>query len=205
MKTKNFNKRGNQAIGIAILGFTLFFCSTFITNAQVKIDTYSMSALGNKDYNNFDISISDDNTIWIDAYATYSPGEKCGFILEESMQSGFISTLENARDQFSEWKRVSIDNNITEVKMKMDYIFFTGGYFSYLNKLKSDSNVRVIYAFTYFNGDYVLIMNLEKMTAEDNDLISFEGTSVIFNSEQEIDTFLSKISEKSIKSNSAKL
>ncbi len=204
MNLTGLKKIGSKEIGITILGFALILGSAFFAKAQVKIDTYSMNALGNLKYNNFDISISDNNTLWVDAYATYNPGDKCGLKIEGFLQPDFIYTLEKAKEQYSEWKKVSVEKNITEVRMKMDYVFASEGYFSYFNTLKYDRNVTVIFAFTYFKGDYVLIMNLEKMTALDNELVTFDGTSVIFNSEEEIDSFISKISPESIANHRAK-
>jgi len=205
MKIPVLKKKGNQVIAITILGFTLILGSASFAKAQNKIDTYSMSALGHQEFNNFDISISDDNTLWIDAYATYSPGEKCGLKIEGFLQPDFLYTLEKAKEQYSDWKKISVEKNIKDVRMKMDYVFATEGYFSYLNNLKYDQNVMIIFAFTYFKGEYVLIMNLEKMTASDNELVTFDGTSVIFNSEQEIESFIRKISPEAIANNKAKL
>ena len=205
MKITAIKRPGNQVILITILSSAMFLGSTFFAKAQVKIDTYSMSSLRNLKNNNFDISISDDNTLWIDAYATYNPGERCGLKIEEYLQPDFMYTLEKAKEQYIEWKKISVEKNITEVRMKMDYVFASEGYFSYLDALKLDQYVTVIFAFTYFNGDYVLIINLERMTASDNELVTFDGTSVIFNSEQEIDSFISKISPESLASHKAKL
>ena len=205
MEKAGLKRSGNQAILIIIVAFLLFLGSTFLAKAQIKIDSYSMSSLRNLKNNTFDISISEDNTLWIDAYATYNPGEKCGLKIEGFLQEDFIYTLEKAKEQYSEWEKICVEKKITDVRMKMDYVFASEGYFSYLNALKFDQNVTVIFAFTYFKGDYVLIMNLERMTATDNELVTFDGTSVIFNSEQEIDSFISKISPESIASHKAKL
>lgn len=187
-----------RTIVILILGQVLFLGSVFTGKAQEKIATYSMSAFGDKEPLNYDISLSDDNALWIDVFSAYEPEARCGFILDEKFKSNFITTLKNAGDLYTEWKQWAFENNVQDIKKKMHYIFYTGGYFSYFDNLEQDDNVRVIFAFTYFKGDYVLILNLEKMTARDNDLVTFDGGSIVFNSEFEIDSFLKTISTESL-------
>lgn len=183
---------------ILILGQVLVFGSMLTINAQEKLDTYSMSALKDKNPLNFDISISDDNTLWIDVFSAYNPEARCGFKLDENNKSNFISTLMEARNLYTVWKKMAIENNFQDIKKKMHYIFYTGGYFSYLDMLKYDENVQVIFAFTYYKDDYVLILSLDNMTDKNNEKITFTGGSIIFNSEIEIDNFLDKISPEAI-------
>ncbi len=185
-------------IRIIILVQVLFLGSGFIADAQEKITTYSMSALGNKEPLNLNISLSNDNTLWIDMYSVYDQETRCGFTLDEHIKPNFISITNQAKNLYTEWKRMAIENNLQEIKQKMHFIFYTGGYFSYFGKMERDENVRVIFAFAYFKGDYVLILNLDKMTADENEQISFEGGSMVFNSENEIDSFLNAISTESI-------
>ena len=166
--------------------------------AQEKIATYSMSALGKTEPLAMDISLSDDNTLWIDMFSAYEPDARCGFTLDERTKSNFISTAKQAKDLYTEWKKMATENNLGDVKQKMHFIYFTGGYFTYFDELKQDNNVRIIFAFANFKGDYVLIMNLDNMTARDNDEIAFSGGSIVFNSEDEIDSFLNAISQESI-------
>lgn len=188
-----------KTIGISILGLVLFFISGTPGKAQNIISTYTMSALKVANQRNFDIYLGEDNSLNIDVYSTYKPEERSGFIVKEDLQPDFINTFEIAKNQYTEWKSYAIANNMTEVKMKMDLIFFTEGYFTFHNELKSDKEVNVIFAFTYYNGNYVLIMNLDNMTASGNELISFNGASIVFNSEKEIDSFLNKISPEQIR------
>src|SRR5690606_22024012 len=108
------------------------------------------------------------------------------------------STAKQAEPLYTEWKRMALENNLQEIKQKMHFIFYTGGYFSYFENMKTDNNVRVIFAFTYFKGDYVLIINLDKMIADDDEQISFEGSTIVFNSENEIESFLNTLSTESI-------
>lgn len=187
-----------RRIAILVLVQILFLVSAFKVEAQEKMTTYSMSALGNKEPLSLDISLSNDNTLWIDMYSTYEKGARCGFTLDENIKPNFISTAKQAKDLYTEWKRMAIENNYQEIKQKMHFIFYTGGYFTYFDKMEQDDNVRIIFAFTYYKGDYVLIMNLDKMTAASNDQISFEGSTIVFNSENEIDSFLNTISTESI-------
>jgi hypothetical protein len=184
--------------GIVILVQIIFWAPGFIANAQEKITTYSMSVLGNKEPLSFDISLSKDNTLWIDMYSAYNQETRCGFMLDEHIKPNFISTAKQAGQLYTEWKRMALENNLQEIKQKMHYIFYTGGYFSYFGNMKTDSNVRVIFAFTYFKGDYVLIINLDKMIADDDEQISFEGGTIVFNSENEIESFLNTLSTESI-------
>ena len=179
---------------ISILVLTLLIVKGFISIGQEKVDTYSMSALSDFDVEQFDIRIDNDNNLWIDAFSTYQPETRCGITIDERYKPNFITTFENARDLYTEWKRMAMESNLQDIKQKMHFMFFTGGYFTYFDELKKDDDVKLIFAFTWFNGDYVLIMNLEEMTAADNDLIRFNGASLIFNSEEEINSFLDKIS-----------
>jgi hypothetical protein len=174
--------------------FVLFTVLTLKTEAREKIGSYTMSTLRDYNIGDFAITLETDNALWIDVYSTYNPEIKCGIILDERYLPNFITTFENARDLYTEWKKMAIENHLQEIKQKMHFIFFTGGYFSYFDKIKQDDDVKLIFAFTYFKGDYVLIMNLEEMTATDNEKITFNGASIIFNSEAEINSFLDKIS-----------
>ena len=183
---------------IVILVQIIFWGSGFVANAQEKITTYSMSVLGNKEPLSFDISLSKDNTLWIDMYSAYNQETRCGFTLDEHIKPNFISTAKQAGQLYTEWKRMALENNLQEIKQKMHFIFYTGGYFSYFGNMKTDNNVRVIFAFTYFKGDYVLIINLDKMIADDDEQISFEGGTIVFNSENEIESFLNTLSTESI-------
>lgn len=187
-----------KTIVILVLGQVLFLGSVFNAEAQEKIASYSMSALENKEPLNFDINLSEDNTLWVDVFSAYEPGVRCGLKLEERYKPNFITTVKNAGILYTEWKRWAIENNIQEIKKKMHYIFYTGGYFSYFDKLNQDDNVRIVFAFTYFKDDYVLIMNLEKMSAMDNDRITFDGGTIVFNSEDEINNFINLISTESL-------
>lgn len=166
--------------------------------SQEKIATYKMSALENKEPSAFDINLGNDNILWIDIFSAYEPGVRCGFKLDERYKSNFITTVKDAKKLYSEWKMWAIENNSQDMKKKMHYIFYTGGYFSYFDNLKHDDNVRIVFAFAYFKNDYVLIMNLEEMTANDNDQVVFNGGTMVFNSEEEVDTFLNVISPESI-------
>ncbi len=197
-KEKNsLRKMVNKSFTIIILSFAMSLGLSLIGNAQDKIDTYSMSALGSHDYNNFDISISDNKSLWFDVHSAYAPGIKCGFKIEENLQQDFISTLLMAKDQYTDWKQTAIENNTTNIKKKMDFFFFTEGYFAHMNELKFDKDAKIIFAFTYFKGDYILILNIDDMTNSDNQSISFNGATLVFNSEKEIDNFLNKISTQS--------
>jgi hypothetical protein len=187
-----------KKFAIIVLIQLLVLSSGFNSEAQEKMTTYSMSALGRNEPLNLDINLSDDNTLWIDMFSAYEPETRCGFTLNEHIKPNFISTAKQARNLYAEWKKMAIENNLQEVQQKMHFIFYTGGYFTYFDKLKQDDNVRVIFAFTHFKGDYVLIMSLDEMTAMDNDQISFNGGSIVFNSEEEIDSFLNTISMESI-------
>lgn len=198
MAIKNLKKMKNKVLVTTMMKFVLIVGSFNMVQAQEKIDTYSMSALRDKEQHNFDIGLSDDNTLWIDVFSTYNPGARCGFKLDENHRSNFISTVMEARNLYSVWKQMAIENNFQDIKKKMHFIYYTDGYFTYFNSIKQDENVQVIFAFTHYKGDYVLIMSLDNMTDKDNEHISFKGGSIIFNSEIEIDNFLDKISPESI-------
>lgn len=198
-KEKNsLRKMGYKSFAIIILSFAISLGLALTGKAQNKIDTYSMSALGARDYNNFDISISDDKSLWFDVHSAYSPGIKCGFKIEENLQEDFISTLLMAKNQYTSWKQTAIENNTQNIKRKMDLFFFTEGYFAHRNELEFDKDAKIIFAFTYFKGDYVLILNIDNMVSSDNKPISFNGATLVFNSEKEIDNFLNKIYTHSI-------
>lgn len=190
-------KMVNKLFLITIISVIMSLGPVLIVKAQDKIDTYSMSALGSHDYNNFDISISDDKSLWFDVHSAYAPGIKCGFKIEENLQQDFIGTLLMAKDQYTDWKQTAIENNTTDIKKKMDFFFFTEGYFAHMNELKFDKDAKIIFAFTYFKGDYILILNIDNMTTSDNQPIAFNGATLVFNSEKEIDNFLNKISTQS--------
>lgn len=183
---------------IVFLGLTqVFFLGlAHKTLAQEKIASYSMSALEDKQPSNFDINLNEDNSLWIDVYSAYEPGVRCGFKLDERYKSNFITTLKDAENLYSEWKRWAVENNFQDLKKKMHHIFYTEGYFTYFDNLKTDSNVRVVFAFANFKNEFVLIMNLEEMTASDNDQVTFNGGTIVFNSENEINDFLNIISPK---------
>lgn len=183
---------------LTILLQVLFLSLGMISNAQEKITSYSMSALGNTEPLSFDISLSSDNTLWIDMYSAYNQETRCGFTLDEHIKPNFISTVKQAGQLYAEWKRLAVESNLQEIKQKMHFIFYIGGYFSYFGNMKTDNNVRVIFAFTYFKDNYVLIINLDKMLADDDEQISFEGATIVFNSENEIESFLNTISTESI-------
>ena len=183
---------------VSILVISLLGIIGFNAKAQEKVDKYTMSSLSDFDVEQFDIRIDNDNNLWIDAFSTYQPETRCGIILEERYKPNFITTFENARDLYTEWKRMAIESNLQDIKHKMHFMFFTGGYFTYFDEMKKDDDVRLIFAFTWFKENYVLIMNLEEMTDSDNDLIKFNGASFIFNSEEEINHFLDKISPQYI-------
>jgi len=183
---------------LVILLQIFFLGPGLIASAQEKITSYSMSALGNTEPLSFDISLSNDNTLWIDMYSAYNQETRCGFTLDEHIKPNFIYTAKQAGQLYTEWKRQALESNLQEIKQKMHFIFYTGGYFSYFENMKTDNNVRVIFAFTYFKGDYVLIINLDKMIADDDEQISFEGSTIVFNSENEIESFLNTLSTESI-------
>ena len=187
-----------KTIVFIVLAQVIISGLVFNAGAQEKIATYSMSALESKEPLNFDVSLGADNALWIDVFSAYEQGSRCGFKLDERYKSNFISTVKDAENLYTEWKRWAVENNYQEIKKKMHYIFYTEGYFSYFGNVKQDNNVRVFFAFANFKNDFVLIINLEEMTAGDNDHVKFNGGTMVFNSEKEIDDFLNIISPEAI-------
>lgn len=181
-----------------ITGIMLFLACNAQINAQEKIATYPMTAVdAGKD--TFGIWLNPDQTLWIDTYSAYNSEVRCGMILDKHNLDNFITTLRNAKELYTEWKKIAIENDLKDIQQKMHFVYFAGGYFSYFDEIKQDDDVRLIFAFARYKDDYVLILNLEEMSVPGNDMIAFNGASIVFNSELEIDRFLGKISPDSIR------
>ena len=178
------------------------YSTTF--NAQELIDTYTMSYF-DKD---FDIRASEPEengaySFYLFARSKERESGTVTLMVERKNIFGFKNAMKTAAETYVKWKETAINNNVTELNKEIDLkdknLKYSTG-FIYGDEWHFDFSVPLEASFKILNNKYLLtIENAKELQASDNQYIDYDGFYFVFNSEEEIEEFISKVSEESLK------
>lgn len=118
----------------------------------------------------------------------------------------FRKGFSKAINKFEEWKKVAIENSITkfrkEVSINDDFGF--DGHFYYGSQWYFDRRIKVTYTFVVSTNEqgvvsYYMTMVIGKMSASTNQFITSKGGLMMFFDVEKMKTYLSYLSDESIK------
>jgi hypothetical protein len=183
-----------------LLIITLF--TSIISFGQDKFTTYESSYI-DKSYN-IDISIKDypKFTLYINAYSLDKLHDKGGFMVTNKRHQAFLDALSQAKNKYQEWTNVAKENSVTELDKPMKIDLRTEAYFMYGNKWQFDYGVFPSFYFKVAEDErglqYILIVRSGELKSSSNEYMSVDGVAFAFSSVEEIDDFISKISQEKI-------
>lgn len=183
-----------------LLIITLF--TSIISFGQEKFTTYKGTYVETP--YNIDISVKDypKFTLYIDALSLDDLHDKGGFMVDDDKHQAFIDALNQAKSKYEEWYTVAKENNVTELIKPMKIDLRTAAYFMYGNKWQFDYGVFPTFYFKIVKNErglkHLLIVRSEELTSSSNEFMEVDGFAFIFSSADEIDDFISKISQEKI-------
>lgn len=185
-----------------ILIFIVLIVATTNAYSQKKMDTYKMSHFDKE----FSIKASErkangDYSIYIESHSIDKVVKDVLLIIKRDDIETFRTILDTAQVVYTKWRQAAIDNKITELNkdMTVEKIDIDVS-FMYQEKRQFDLSVGLKARFKIVNGAYLLIIeNSEKLESNANKNIDSDGFYLVFNSTEEIESFISKISQESVK------
>lgn len=174
-----------------VLLATLLFAT--IGFSQEKFNTYNSEYLS-KDYQ-IDISKSKKGiiTFWIDVASMDTSTKKISLRIEESKLQKFKDVLLKYKSKYSEWSKVALENNVTELKKAIDikgatiaaaFLNYSDWQFDYSTTTKA--------RFLILDGKHLLLIeNKYKLQSSSNQFTDCDGYILAFSNESEIDEFIS--------------
>lgn len=182
-----------------ILSISLFVIFSYLSFGQKEFTTYT-SELSDTEYS---IKLSDDikrgYTLMIDCRSTDKLYKDGGLMVNEKAHAPFLNALSEAKLKYAEWKQVAIDNNVDELRKPMTIKSKVSSYFLYGSEWKFQFSVDLSFNFFIREGEYILYVSTGELTSSSNQFMKHDGFSLMFTSEDEIDTFINAISVEKIK------
>jgi hypothetical protein len=177
---------------------SIFALITILSFSQEKLASYKNSFFDDE----FNILITKEEKgkfkLFIMALSIDNLYKEVGFILSEKEINNFRNKLTEAKTKFGSWKQTAIENNVSDLGKEMNIKCNTLGFFGTSSGWKFDYTVECEYEFKIITSKSYLILRSQKLVSSDNQFIDHEGFLLIFQNENEIDDFLSKISDEKI-------
>ena len=166
----------------------------FSTKGQEKFETYHSKYL-KKDFR-IDISKSkkDEISFWINANSMDKSSKNISLKVEKNNLDNFITLIKKSKEKFTEWSKVAKENNVEKLNKTIEFksnkytVAFTYGEWHFDFNVKLQSRFMVLK-----DKNVIIIENKNKVVASDNKYIDSSGFVIVFESEKEIDSFVSKI------------
>lgn len=191
------NKISKTAILILLIGSL-----SGIAYSQDKMDTYTMNNFGKTfEINMSSIKSNGDYSLQIHAHSIDKGSNDVMLIIKRDEMPTFRAILDTAAFIYNKWKVAAIQNNVSAVekeivveKIDIDAAFMK------VDQWQFDVTVELQARFKVINGTYLLIIgNTEKLQSTANPNLQSDGFYLVFNSEEEISSFISKVSQESVK------
>jgi hypothetical protein len=185
-----------------LLLFTLLI-SCFQLKAQNVYSTYQNTFMDIEYPIMINVKDSNDYTLYIDAYSVDQLVESGGVILKKSQIEPFAKTLGEAKSKYEEWVKTAKTNKVDDLSKTMTFKFNAGGYFKLLDDWYFQFDGNLMYSFKITKStdkiNYLLLIYTGELEASSNEYITSKGFFITFTSSEEIDSFISLLSEESIK------
>lgn len=127
--------------------------------------------------------------------------------MDEKAYDDFIKSLEGAKQKYMEWVATAKENDVTSLNKEMSSIEAPKlkGFFHAGDEWNFDYAVYPTYHFQIFQTESGTVLHLlwlrsGKMNASGNDYRDTDGFALLFNSVEEIDSFIDSISKDKIDS-----
>jgi hypothetical protein len=118
-----------------------------------------------------------------------------GIILRSKDRSRYLDFIKESYSKYSEWAKISNDNNVQEVRKDIKNMDFRG-YFKYGSKWKfSTANMKSI--FKVVEGKSICYIYVGVMEADDNEFMKSKGT-VFYLNQDVIDELTTSLNEENI-------
>jgi hypothetical protein len=182
-------KKGMIVLAMVLVA-NLGFC-------QEKIGSYSSSYFEGKEY---EIAASKgekegDYTFYIDAYSSDSSIKKITLSIDADGIVAFRESLTQAKAKYVSWSKTAKENNVSTLDKTMkDVKFKSSVAYLYGSKWQFDFSVNYIFrAKLIDNQMHLIIQNKRELVSSSNQFIKSDGFLLVFESEQEINDFISKL------------
>jgi hypothetical protein len=157
--------------------------------SQDKMDVYGCS-YSEKEYS---IEVTNDKKLYVYMLSLDGIATNGGIFITSTQHQKFCHTLIKAKEKYDEWKKVAIENNVTELTKRMDFKCGVGGFFQYGKSWHFKHNVSLTYEFRIINGKYILLVNTGRIKSSSNQYIDSDGYVFAFMNSDEVDDFINKI------------
>lgn len=179
-------------ISLSVNAFTQKKYSTYTNSFTTEQYSISVSAKDTNDY-----------SLYIDCYSIDKVVDKGGILLNKKQVETFQTALTGAKAKFEEWVKTAKENNVEALSKPMTFNSKGDGYFMYGNDWNFQFGVNLTFGFKVVKvGEtvsHLMIVKTGELQSSSNQFIKADGFYIIFSSTEEIDYFISQISEVKVK------
>jgi hypothetical protein len=175
----------------------LISLTSFQAFSQEKINTYTSEYFKGKEY---EIAASKgkkegEYTYYLDAYSRDSSIKKITLSIDSDDLLDFRESLNQAKEKYISWSKTAEEHNVSELDKTMKDIKFKSAVaFLYGSKWQFDFSVNYIFrAKLIDNQMHLIIQNKRELVSSSNQFMKSDGFLLVFESEQEINDFISKL------------
>ena len=128
----------------------------------------------------------------------------CGILITQDRLYGIKEYIKYCKSKYIEWQKVAIENNVNDLKKKIQIKpFEVKSFFIYGKDFHYDLSVQLNAKFVIVELDgvinYVINIYTSELTSSTNKYIKMSGGNLIFSNVEEIDDFLLKLSDSRVK------
>lgn len=166
--------------------------------AQMDYTEYSMPSIGTKPYK---IQVDEDGDLYVTIQSLDDVSKSAGIIIRKNPSTGFVDCMDSAKKKYSEWKSVAVQNRVKQLRKPIECTCTVDGYFSYGDwQLDFGKTPTFLFLVSETKGKvtHSLVVVTGKMTSSSNKYINMDGAAMSFDSENEIEGFLSKIRPEAV-------
>jgi hypothetical protein len=176
---------------------TTMMAATAVLHSQMDYEKYSM----NQTSKSYKIQVTEKGELYIDIMSLDPTSREAGIILKKNKSEDFILCLQEAKSKFTEWKQIAVQNGVKKLRKPIECGCSVSSYFSY-GKWQFDFSVYPEFAFLVLESGgtvtYSLVVNTGELQSSSNQFMDSDGGIIVFMSEKEVDSFISKINPAAV-------
>lgn len=162
-----------------------------ITFSQENVSNYKTSFT--KQTHNVDIDRETKN-IYIDALSMDVSSKEGGLILSDVQRLEFLEKIKQAKKIYSNWSKISIQNEVKEINKDMALDQNVTAYFYHTERINFQHSVELIFEFAVINYKPMIFIRTGEIKSGRNENVTSKGLIVILSDENEVDEFIDAIS-----------
>jgi hypothetical protein len=180
----------------------LVISSTCFSLGQEAFSTYQ-SAIGKDSKVAISGKSEKDFILWIDAYSVDVLHKDAGFYIEAKQYNDFIIALMEAKEKYTEWKKVAVENDVKKLTkpMKLNIPKATG-YFKTSTEWHFNRNGVLNFDFRILEisgeTEYWLSIGMYSLVSSSNQYIKHDGVVITLSDASQIEAFISSMSYEKI-------